>query len=74
MSLATISRIETFLARLVMLLMAAATAYIGFVVLTRPLAIPLTITLWLGATGMFFLGVWGKLPAATDPHDRRVRL
>jgi len=73
MSLATVTRIETFFARLVMLLMAATTAYAGFVVLTRPIAIPLTITLWLGATGMFFLGVWGKLPAATDPHEGRVR-
>jgi hypothetical protein len=74
MSLATVTRIETFLARLVMLLMAAATAYTGFVVLTGPLAIPLTITLWLGATGMFFLGVWGKLPPAVDPHEGHVQL
>ena len=70
--LATVTRIETFLARLVMLSMAAGVAYTGYALLTRPLAIPLSITLWLGATGMFFLGVWGQLPPATDPHEGRV--
>ena len=69
----TIIRVETFLARLVMLLLAAGVAYTGFVVITRPLAIPLAISLWLGATAMFFLGIWGPLPKATDPHERQVR-
>jgi hypothetical protein len=73
MSLETVTRIETFLARLVMLVMAAAVAYTGYAVITRPLAIPLAILLWLGATAMFFLGVWGALPPATDPHEGRVR-
>ena len=73
MSLETVTRIDTFLARLVMLLMAAGTAFAGYSVITRPLAIPLAIGLWLGATAMFFLGVWGTLPAAADPHDGRVR-
>lgn len=73
MSLETVTRLETFLARFVMLAMAAAIAYTGYSVITRPLAIPLAITLWLGAAAMFFLGVWGKLPAATDPHEGRVR-
>jgi hypothetical protein len=69
----TITRIESFLARLVMLAMAAGTVYLGYAVLTRPLAIPLAIALWLGATAMAFLGVWGELPSATEPHDGRVR-
>ena len=73
MSLETVTRVETFLARLVMLLMAAGIAYTGYAVITRPLAIPLAIGLWLGATGMFFLGIWGPLPKATDPHEGRVR-
>jgi len=73
MSLETVTRVETFLARLVMLVMAAAIAYTGYSVITRPLAIPLAIVLWLGAVAMFFLGVWGKLPPATDPHEGRVR-
>jgi hypothetical protein len=73
MSLETVTRIETVLARLVMLAMALAVAYTGYTVITGPLAIPLAILLWLGATAMFFLGVWGKLPPATDPHEGRVR-
>ena len=73
MSLDTVTRVETFLARFVMLVMAAAVAYTGYSVITRPLAIPLAITLWLGAAAMFFLGVWGKLPPATDPHEGRIR-
>lgn len=71
MSLDTVTRVETFFARFVMLAMAAAIAYTGYSVITRPLAIPLAITLWLGATAMFFLGVWGRLPRATDPHEER---
>lgn len=73
MSLETVTRVERFFARLVMLVMAAAVAYTGYSVITRPLAIPLAIVLWLGATAMFFLGVWGKLPPATDPRDGRIR-
>lgn len=73
MRLETATRIETFFARLVMLLMAAGIAFAGYAVITRPLAIPLAIALWVGATAMFFLGVWGTLPPATDPHDGRVR-
>jgi hypothetical protein len=73
MSLETVTRVETFFARLVMLAMAAAIAYTGYSLITRPLAIPLAIVLWLGATAMFFLGIWGKLPPATDPHEGRSR-
>ena len=73
MSLDTVTRVETFFARFVMLVMAAAVAYTGYAVITRPLAIPLAIALWLGATAMFFLGIWGKLPPATDPHHGSVR-
>ena len=73
MSLETVTRVETFLARFVMLAMAAATAYTGYSVITRPLAIPVAIVLWLGAAAMFFLGVWGKLPPATDPHEGHLR-
>jgi hypothetical protein len=73
MSLETVTRVETFFARLVMLVMATAVAYTGYSVITRPLAIPLAIVLWLGATAMFFLAIWGKLPPAADPHAGRVR-
>ena len=58
----TIVRVEAFFARLVMIVMAAGIAYVGYSVITRPLAIPLAIVLWLGATAILFLGLWGKLP------------
>jgi hypothetical protein len=59
-----INRVEKWLeigTRVVALGLAVLLAGIGFVVLTRPLAIPLTITLWMGAAASFFLGVWGRL-------------
>lgn len=59
---ATTLRLEAFFARLVMIVMAAGIAYTGYAVITRPLAIPLAIVLWLGATASLFLGLWGKLP------------
>ena len=58
----TVVRLEAFFARLVMIVMAAGIAFLGYSVITRPLAIPLAIVLWLGATAIFFLGLWGKLP------------
>lgn len=59
---ATIVRIETFLARLVMIVMAAGLAYTGYSLITTALAIPVAVTLWLGAAAIFFLGLWGRLP------------
>ena len=58
----TAIRLETFFARFVMLFMAATIAYTGYALITRPLAIPLAVLLWLGAAAMFFLGLWGRLP------------
>ena len=66
-------RVEAFLARLVMIVMAAGIAFLGYSIITRPLAIPVAIVLWLGATAIFFLGVWGKLPnehVVSQPHPR----
>lgn len=57
------TELEIFVARLVMIVMAAGIAYTGYALLTRPLAIPLAIILWLGATAVFFLGLWGRLPS-----------
>lgn len=57
-----ITRIEVLMLRSVMLAMAAATAVTGATLLTTPYALPAVIGLWLGATGMFALGVWGRLP------------
>ena len=66
----TMIRIETIAARIVMIVMAAAIAYTGYSVITRPLAIPLAIILWLGATAIFFLGLWGTLPRSPEPPRR----
>ena len=66
-------RVEAFFARLVMIVMAAGIAFLGYSIITRPLAIPVAIVLWLGATAIFFLGVWGKLPnehVVSQPHPR----
>ena len=61
-STGTVIRLETFVARFVMLFMAAAIAYTGYSLITRPLAIPVAVVLWLGAAAIFFLGLWGRLP------------
>ena len=67
---ATTIRLETLFARLVMIVMAAGIAYTGYSVITRPLAIPLAIILWLGAAAIFFLGLWGPLPQTPEPTRR----
>ena len=69
----TVVRLEAFCAPLVMIVMAAGIAFLGYSVITRPLAIPIAIVLWLGATVIFFLGVWGKLPSEhvlSQPHPQ----
>lgn len=66
---ATVVRVEAFLARLVMIVMAAGIAYTGYAVITTPLAIPVAIVLWLGATAILFLGLWGKLPQEHVLHQ-----
>jgi hypothetical protein len=68
----TVIRLETVLARLVMFVMAAGIAYTGYSLITRPLAIPVAVVLWLGAAAIFFLGVWGTLPQEPwlrSPHS-----
>jgi len=65
---ATAIRLETFAARLVMIVTAAGIAYTGFTLISRPLAIPVAVVLWLGATAIFFLGLWGKLPQSPEPY------
>lgn len=55
-------RIEAFLARLVMIVMAAGIAYVGYTLLTTAWAIPFVIVLWLGAAAILNLGLWGRLP------------
>jgi hypothetical protein len=56
------TRIEIAFARGVMIVMAIGIAFTGAMLLTTPVAIPFTISLWLGAAAIMGLGVWGKLP------------
>ena len=57
-------RAETVVLRALMLVMAAATALVGASLLSTPMAVPVVVGLWLGAAGMFGLGIWGRLPDA----------
>lgn len=56
------TRIETALARIVMIVMALGIAYVGYALLTTVWAIPVTVLLWLGAAAIANLGLWGRLP------------
>lgn len=56
------TQVEIVLARLVMFVMAAGIAYVGYTLLTTAWAIPLAVVLWLGAAAIFNLGLWGELP------------
>jgi hypothetical protein len=47
-------------ARIAAFALAVLLAGMGFVVLTGPLAIPLTISLWMGAVTSFLFGMWGN--------------
>ena len=55
------TRLEILFARLTMIVMAAGIAYTGYSLITRPLAIPVAVVLWLGAVAILFLGTCGKL-------------
>lgn len=55
--------------RVVALALAALLAGMGFVTLTRPLAVPLTISLWMGALASFLLGVWGRFDRHGMPEE-----
>jgi hypothetical protein len=52
--------------RLSLFVLAAIFAACGFIVLTRPLAVPLTITMWLGAAMSFMAGIWGNFRGHAD--------
>jgi uncharacterized membrane protein HdeD (DUF308 family) len=58
----THTTIETFAARGTMVAVALGVIALGITVLTSPLAVPLTLGLWLGAAGLVFLGLFGTLP------------
>jgi hypothetical protein len=52
--------------RVSLFVIAAVFAASGFVVLTEPLAVPFTITMWLGAAMSFMAGVFGSFRSHAD--------
>jgi hypothetical protein len=62
-------RIETSV-RLSLFVMAAIFAACGFIVLTGPLAVPLTISMWFGAAASLMLGIWGNFRSHADGSFR----
>lgn len=52
--------------RVSLIVMAVVFAACGFVVLTRPLAVPLTITMWFGAAMSFMAAVFGNFRSHAD--------
>jgi hypothetical protein len=62
MSTATRIKLETIVARSTMVAVAIGMIAVGVSLLTTPIAILITVSLWLGAAGLVFLGLFGKLP------------
>ena len=56
------TRIQVGIARGVLIVTAIGIVFTGATLLTTPLAIPVTVTLWLGAAAIAALGVCGALP------------
>ena len=59
--------------RLLLVAMAAVAIYTGYVLLTSPLLLPVTIGIWLSAIVMLVLAIAAKLPARFDVEDRAVQ-
>jgi hypothetical protein len=60
-NIATRFRLGNLVVRVILMGNAAILIGLGITLLTRPLAIPVTIGLWLGATGLAFLGIFADL-------------
>ena len=52
--------------RLSLFVIALIFAACGFIVLTRPLAVPLTISMWFGAAVALMLGIFGNFRSHAD--------
>jgi hypothetical protein len=52
--------------RVSLFVIAVTFAACGFIVLTEPLAVPFTITMWLGAAMSFMAGVFGNFRSHAD--------
>jgi hypothetical protein len=76
MATSTVSRsftLQVVLARVVMIATGVWMAYIGYAMLTTPLAIPLTVGVWLVAAATVALGARGKIErgwGGFDANDR----
>ena len=55
-------RVETVAARATMVAVALGVIAVGASLLTSPMAVPVTVGLWLGAAALVFLGLFGELP------------
>ena len=60
----TVGELEAIAVRTVMVLIAIGVIAVGFTLLTSPLAVPLTIAMWLGAAAIVGLAVFGQFPAS----------
>lgn len=56
--------------RCLAVVIAAGIAYAGFAILTRPLAVPLTIVLWIVAALIVLLAALVRLPGETPRSSR----
>ena len=56
--------------RLSLFVLAVIFAACGFVVLTGPLAMPFTISMWMGAAASLMLGIWGNFRSYADGSFR----
>jgi hypothetical protein len=57
-------RIETVALRTLMIVMALIAFGTGLALLTHPLAVPITVGIWISAAAMAYLGLFGKLPTS----------
>jgi hypothetical protein len=64
-----VRRLDTGI-RLSLFVIAVIFAACGVVILTSPLAVPLTISLWFGAVTSLMLGLWGNFRSHADGSFR----
>jgi hypothetical protein len=60
----TAAELQAIAVRTVMVLLALGVIAVGFTLLTSPLAVPLTIAMWLGAAAIVGLAVFGQFPTS----------
>ena len=65
--------IQLVLARVVMIATGAWAVYIGYTLLITPLAIPLTVAIWIAAAATIALGARGKIAQGWGGFDAEHR-